>query len=376
MNKYGLIGKKLEYSFSKIIHEYLIEEFNIDASYNLIETDNLDLSLINSYKGLNITTPYKQDIVKYINDNSGIGVCNVVYKNQGYNVDIDGFMYLYNKLYNVENTTVLGKGACAKLIENNIKNCITIETLNKTDFNSLNGDLLVNATPKGMGSYEAIVGEEVIKNFKRVIDLNYNPLNSKLKYLCYKNNVEYIGGIEMLIVQAIKSFEIFNQIKVSEEYIQKILVVVLKQLNLNIALIGMPLAGKSTICKKYNGVDIDDEISKNYKIEDLIKNESEFRKVEAQIIKGNLDKRFICLGGGAVKTAKNLELLKNHLIIFLDENLEVLENRYLTKVRPLLKSKEDVSKLYNERIKLYNNFCNIKFSYSKLEEFLNEYFNN
>ncbi|MFV0424825.1 MAG: shikimate kinase [Bacilli bacterium] len=227
-----------------------------------------------------------------------------------------------------------------------------------------------------MGSYEAIVGEEVIKNFKRVIDLNYNPLNSKLKYLCYKNNVEYIGGIEMLIVQAIKSFEIFNQIKVSEEYIQKILVVVLKQLNLNIALIGMPLAGKSTICKKYNGVDIDDEISKNYKIEDLIKNESEFRKVEAQIIKGNLDKRFICLGGGAVKTAKNLELLKNHLIIFLDENLEVLENRYLTKVRPLLKSKEDVSKLYNERIKLYNNFCNIKFSYSKLEEFLNEYFNN
>ncbi|MFV0425334.1 MAG: shikimate dehydrogenase, partial [Bacilli bacterium] len=90
MNKYGLIGKKLEYSFSKIIHEYLIEEFNIDASYNLIETDNLDLSLINSYKGLNITTPYKQDIVKYINDNSGIGVCNVVYKSQGYNVDIDG----------------------------------------------------------------------------------------------------------------------------------------------------------------------------------------------------------------------------------------------------------------------------------------------
>lgn len=376
MNKYGLVGKSLSYSFSKIIHEFLIEEFKVSATYDLIEVDNLTKELIDSYDGLNVTIPYKQEITKFINDNSKIGVCNVVYDGNGYNVDIDGFMHLYNQLPDVNNTVVLGNGACAKLIKNNLTNCICIETLNNSDYNNLNGGLLVNATPVGMNEYVSIVDEQVIKNFKYVIDLNYNPLNSKMKYLCYKNNVRYIGGLEMLVVQAIKSFEIFNDIKVDESYIEPTMLKVLKELKLNIAIIGMPLSGKSTLTKKFNGVDIDDEISNNYSINKLIEDENVFRKVESDVINDNLERPLICLGGGAVKTAKNLELLKDHLIIFLDEELSVLESRYQDGIRPLLKTITDVKKTYEARIDLYNNFCNIKLNYKELEEFLNEYNNN
>lgn len=375
MNKYGLVGKSLTYSFSKIIHEYLIKEFSLDASYELIEVDSLSKELIDSYDGLNVTIPYKQEITKYVNDNSGINVCNVVCNGNGYNVDIDGFMYLYNQLSDVENTVVLGNGACAKLIKNNLENCQCIETKNSFKVESY-GELLVNATPVGMNQYESIVNEEVIKNFKYVIDLNYNPLNSKLKYLCYKKGVRYIGGLEMLVVQAIKSFEIFNDIKVDEEYIFKTLMQVLQELQLNIAIVGMPLSGKSTLAKQFNGVDIDSEISKNYIIDDLIKNENNFREIESKVIEEHLGEPLICLGGGAIKTAYNLELLKNHLIIYLDEDLKVLESRYQPGIRPLLKSLSDVEKTYNERKDLYNNFSNIKLSYNELEGFLSEYYNN
>ncbi len=375
MNKYGLVGKSLTYSFSKIIHEYLIKEFSLDASYELIEVDSLSKELIDSYDGLNVTIPYKQEITNYVIDNSGINVCNVVYNGNGYNVDIDGFMYLYNQLSDVENTVILGNGACAKLIKNNLDNCECIETKGGFEVEK-HGGLLVNATPVGMNQYESIVSEEVIKNFKYVIDLNYNPLNSKLKYLSYKNSVIYIGGLEMLVVQAIKSFEIFNNMKVDEKYVSKTLMKIFCELKLNVAIVGMPLSGKSTLAKLFNGVDIDSVISKNYIIEELIKNESEFRKIESKVIKENLDKPLICLGGGAVKTAYNLELLKNHLIIYLDEDLKVLESRYQPGIRPLLKSLSDVEKTYNERKYLYNNFSNIKLSYSELEVFLSEYYNN
>lgn len=375
MKKFALIGKKLDYSFSKIIHDYLIKEFNVNATYELIETDFFSKELVQQFDGVNVTNPYKQEVVKYYNDNSDIGVCNVVYNNNGYNVDIDGFMYLYNKLSNVKKTVVLGNGACAKLIKNNVANVEIVETLHQ-EIPNVEGDLLVNATPVGMNSYESIVSEDIIKNFMYVIDLNYNPLNSKLKYLCYKNNVKYIGGIEMLVVQAIKTFEIFNNVKVNEIYIQKVLIHILNELKLNIAIIGMPLAGKSTICKKYNGIDIDEQIRESFVLEELIKDESEFRKVETATIRNNLDKKLICFGGGAIKTSENLELLKNHLILFLDEELSILKSRFKPDLRPLLKTIDDVDKTYYERIDFYNNFCNIKLSYSEMEEFLNGYFNN
>ncbi len=280
MTKYGLVGKTLNYSFSKIIHEYLIEEFNIDATYDLIETDSLTKELIASYDGLNITIPYKKLVTKLTTDNSKIGVCNVVKANNCYNVDIDGFMYLYNKFNDIKSVVVLGAGACAKLIKLSISNVTCIETQDK-QIGNIAGDLLVNATPVGMNSYESIIDEAKIKNFKYVIDLNYNPLNSKLKYLCYKNNVTYVGGLEMLVVQAIKSFEIFHNIDVDKSYIQKTILHVLKALKLNVALVGMPLAGKTTLCNKFNGVDIDSKIGD---IDNLIKNEENFRAVETKII--------------------------------------------------------------------------------------------
>ena len=72
MKKYGLLGEKLSHSYSPIIHNYVFEKLNIDASYELIECSVDDLSkyidLIKSgvYSGYNVTIPYKKSIMKYL----------------------------------------------------------------------------------------------------------------------------------------------------------------------------------------------------------------------------------------------------------------------------------------------------------------------
>ncbi|MFV0499659.1 MAG: shikimate kinase [Bacilli bacterium] len=376
MKKYGLIGKNISYSFSKIIHEYLIKEFNVRATYDIIDTDFISQKLISEYDGLNVTIPYKQEVIKYCNAITKIGVSNLIFNNQCYNVDHDGFDYLYKQISTPKSTVILGNGACAKLIKVHYPSCVVIDTLEQIDVEVIKGDLLINATPVGMGEYVSIVDEDVVKKFKAVIDLNYTPINSKLKYYCYKQGIIYLSGLEMLVVQAIRSFEMFNNINVTNDYINKIILEIVKNQGMKIAIVGMPLAGKSSLVKKYSGTDIDEEISKQYSIEKLIKDEKKFRKVETTVIKKNLDKSLICLGGGAIKTSKNLELLKNHFIIFLDVELTTLRSRFKEGIRPLLKNLSDVETTYYKRKKMYDNFSNLTLNFEKLEEFLDEYINN
>ncbi len=65
MKKFGLIGKTLTYSYSQIIHQFLLNKYKIDGTYDLIEVDAVELDLLEQYDGLNITIPYKQTIIPF-----------------------------------------------------------------------------------------------------------------------------------------------------------------------------------------------------------------------------------------------------------------------------------------------------------------------
>ena len=139
----------------------------------------------------------------------------------------------------------------------------------------------------------------------------------------------------------------------------------------NIVLIGMPASGKSTIGKllakkmNYEYYDADRylERKENVKISTLFseKGEEYFRNLETKYLKELSQKNGIIIstGGGAVKREKNIQILgEKGIIVFLNRKIEDIakENH---EARPLLQNIDNIYKLYDERIELYNRYSDI-----------------
>ena len=114
---YGLIGKNIDYSFSKKFFTEKFSKLNIENSCQYInfDIDNLDdfADLLNkpNIKGLNVTIPYKESVLKYIDEIDGealkIGAVNTIKfdskgKSIGFNTDYIGFKYSIQKFLNLE----------------------------------------------------------------------------------------------------------------------------------------------------------------------------------------------------------------------------------------------------------------------------------
>lgn len=392
MKKFGLLGKNLKYSYSKYIHDFFIEYYNIQATYNYIEQEEFNFEILYQYDGLNITIPYKQTVVEYLDtNNSPIEAINTLVNDNGkltgYNTDIIGFGLLVEKLNlkEINEVVVLGSGATALMVKEYFKNKDVIiisrsdEIFNYSYLNNIKADLLVNTTPVGMSEYKSPINEELLSNYQGVIDLNYNPLNSKLALDCKKKDLKFINGLYMLIKQAAMSFEIWHAITIKDEIIELLYYKLLFKVNKKIALIGMPLSGKSTIIKKYHGYDLDNEVERAYKksIPTMLENNT-FRDYETvtleKLVYNNVD--LIALGGGCILKLQNIELLKDYLLIYLEVDLNTLKKRLLNSYRPLLKSENDLENTYNNRKAYYEKYANVILDYNKLEEILNENCNN
>lgn len=410
---YYLIGKKIGYSYSPYIHKKL-------GSYNyeIKEMNNIS-SFLNTkeFKGINITMPFKEEVIKYLDYQDPvveeIGVCNTIVNNNGklygYNTDYAGFKYLLaNNNISVKDKTcyILGSGATSKTValvlkELHAKKIVTVSRAKKgidfLNYQDLKNDyyceILVNTTPVGV--YPDFDKSPVsLKGFKKlelVIDVNYNPFRSKLMLDAASLKINNYNGLEMLIYQAKVASELFQKRKIDDSVIQDIKRNLLF-LRRNIVFIGMPGTGKTTIAKfiaqdfKKKVYDVDKEISKaeDMSIPGLFREKGEeyFRKKESETIKELALKRGIVIatGGGVVLDSKNMNQLQaNGLIVFLNRDLK---NIYLRQgKRPLIKSKDDLEKIKEERITLYNKYkdlevknnYSIKESIKKVIKALNEY---
>lgn len=385
MQRFGLIGSDLSYSFSKIIHEFIAKEMHLDLSYDLIEIEDLSEINFEMYDGFNVTIPFKNSIVDYLTyldqNAQKLGSVNTVDRNlKGYNTDLDGFLYLVEKLNldEVNTIVVLGSGAMAQMIKNYYLNKEVIiisrtdKYFNYSNLDKITGDILVNATPISMGSTynQLIVPEEFIVKFKGVIDLNYNPPINHFLNIAAMNFIPYTNGLDMLIIQAIKAFEILNDLKIDKNMFLKIKNYVLKITLPNIALIGFSYSGKTSYIKEHGGYDLDAEIEKvvGVSCSDLINilGIDEFRKLETntlvQLVGQN--KSPIALGAGAVLNFDNQLILKGYQILDMTEDIEVIRKRYSIdkESRPLIKSEETLIELYDERKKYYSFFKTGDFS--------------
>ena len=254
MKTYGLIGEKLGHSLSPEIHQYIFNKYNIKGFYSLyeIERENIDKALesmrILGIEGVNITIPYKEKFLNKIDflskEAEEIGAINVlkIEKNRfsGYNSDYYGFIRLLERgkiEIKDKKCVVLGTGGGAKeIVVVSRSREGKIEKL-KERFSYINvatyedridGDAIVNCTPVGMypNVENSPVSEEVVKRFESVVDIIYNPLQTKFLYFAEKNGIKNIDGLFMLIEQAIKAEEIWQERefdkKLGEELYQKL----------------------------------------------------------------------------------------------------------------------------------------------------------
>ncbi len=251
MKLYAVLGEKLSHTLSPQIHTYIFNKLNINGNYSVIEARRENISkIIESanilgYSGINVTIPYKELIMPYLDEvskeASDIGAVNTVMikdgKSYGYNTDYFGFGSMLCRAgldVTGKDVVIFGAGGAAKaliaylhdskaksvLVASGVKEELAgikkhynyVDTCELRDEDMFRGDILVNATPVGMfpNVEGSIVSEDVVKRFKGVVDIVYNPLETKLLHYANKNGIVSMNGLYMLIDQAIKAEEIFQ----------------------------------------------------------------------------------------------------------------------------------------------------------------------
>jgi shikimate dehydrogenase len=241
---YGLIGKNISYSFSK---KYFTEKFVLG---NLVECtyENFDLQNIEEFpnliannpdlKGLNVTIPYKETIIPYLNKLSKnaaqIGAVNVIRftkkgKLKGYNSDYYGFMKSLKPLLQAHHkkALILGTGGAAKAVGfalNQLQilytfvsreekaGMIDYDRINVTTFD--NYHIIINCTPLGTSpntSASPPIPYQFFTEKHIAFDLIYNPEETQFLKKAKKNGAVTKNGYEMLVFQAEKAWKIWNK---------------------------------------------------------------------------------------------------------------------------------------------------------------------
>ena len=241
MNNFGLLGNTLSHSFSKSYFDEKFKKENIpSSSYENIELGNIDLfkDLIDNkqFKGLNVTIPYKEKIIPFLDSLSleaeKIGAVNTIQfkdgKLIGHNTDHIGFKnsikpFLENTM---ERALILGSGGASKAIVYALNNigidCLTVSRTpakNQLAYTDLNDYvlkhhlLIVNTTPLGTTPNTLECPEIPYKYLTKnhlLVDLIYNPSETLFLQKGKEMNTRILNGNAMLVHQAEESWKIWN----------------------------------------------------------------------------------------------------------------------------------------------------------------------
>ena len=259
MKKFLVIGNPIKHTLSPKLHNFWIKKNNVNAIYGKLETHKTDLNeLCENLKqgkldGLNVTVPFKKEIIPYINVLSGhalrtksVNTISIENGNLvGHNTDIDGFELSVKKLnYDVSNKTViiLGAGGVVPSIIYALKkmNASKIFVSNRTkekaedmqnqfddlqilDWGKLtNFDMIINATSIGLKENDKfeIDFSKIGKN-KFFYDVIYEPHETNFFQAGNQKGNTFENGLNMFLYQAQKAFKIWHNVEpeINEEVI-------------------------------------------------------------------------------------------------------------------------------------------------------------
>lgn len=409
--KFGLIGEKLAHSYSALVHK----EFGYDYFIKEVAKANLaDFVDSEEYDAFNVTIPYKQMIIPYLDelslDAEKLNSVNTVIKKQGrligHNTDYRGMNYMLEKAsidLSGKKVLILGSGGTSNTAsilakDKKAREVIIVGRNRKVNYQNYyqlhqDAEIVINATPVGMYPSNGLspINLELLPNIIGVVEVIYNPLKTALQLQAEKLNINYSEGLLMLIAQAKYARDLFLNDIADDSIIEQ----TYKKLKFNISnivLIGMPSSGKTVKGKMLaknlgrSFVDTDELIEKKTgkSIDQIfaeIKEEG-FRTIESEVI-ANVGKKsgmVISTGGGAILKKENRDAIKqNGIIVYVKRELQNLS----TSNRPLSKNLEAIELLFNQRKPIYEELAditvdkeNIEECVNEIKEKINEYFSN
>ena len=243
-HRYGLVGKDISYSFSQ---GYFNDKFNklklTDYQYQNFDIDNIDkfpkiFSESENIKGLNVTIPYKEEVLSYLDEideeAAKIGAVNTIKilknnKLKGFNTDVYGFEMSISKILKSHHkkALILGTGGASKAIKFVFQK-LNIEVLsvsrnpknaNEISYKDLSESILsdytviVNCSP--VGTHPNIkecpnIPYVFLSSKHLLFDLIYNPTQTLFLKKGLEKGSAICDGYQMLELQAEKAWEIWN----------------------------------------------------------------------------------------------------------------------------------------------------------------------
>ena len=242
---WGVAGDPIEHSLSPVIMNTALRRENVNGVYLALHAKTLK-DLIYCVReiplhGLSITMPYKQAILEYLDNTdahtSKVGACNTVVRGQdgklyGFNTDIAGIVRPLEQRLTLENAKVLvlGAGGAARAAVYGLKERgadvwilnrtaakgqklarqAKARTIKRPDLRKTPFDVIVNATPVGMGSTRDCPLKDDEIQAKVVFDMVYDPAETRLLQVARAKGIAVIPGVEMFVHQAARQFEIWT----------------------------------------------------------------------------------------------------------------------------------------------------------------------
>ncbi len=259
----GLIGHPLAHSFSPLLHNQAIEEFELNYVYLPFEVDPKHLNeaikgiRALNVRGINVTIPFKERVVPLLDEidilAEKVGAVNTIVNEggilKGYNTDVTGLRRMIEDDGNFKlkgkKAVVIGAGGAGRatgfsLCQAGISDIyllnrtpekgmviaeewernypgvnIKYRALNLEDYYSIikKADLLIDTTPVGMEPFKnvpPVIDEEALHSNLLVVDLVYNPRETTLIKAARKVGANTLNGLGMLLYQGIESFKIWT----------------------------------------------------------------------------------------------------------------------------------------------------------------------
>ncbi|TVP95290.1 MAG: shikimate kinase [Acholeplasmatales bacterium] len=396
----GLLGKTLSHSLSKPLHQAL----GTDA-YQLFETDDLATFIHRTaFKALNVTIPYKRDMVSFCTSRDEVveatGVTNTVVRMhdgtlRAYNTDYDALKTLIDWHAPKDRSlpaAIIGNGSTARTAQ------YALERAGYTDIRlyarqPLPGErsldqiaeirqagLLIQATPVGTSPDLETRFELDLKGSRLqwVLDVVYNPPLTRLVQEARDAGITAHNGLTMLILQALHAHGHFMNTPPPLERLAPLHAHLLKYLA-NIVLIGPPFSGKSTLAPRLaerfgkHPIDTDSliESKSGMRVADIFSRLGEvtFRSMEKYqtMTVAAQGRQIIATGGGAVLQEPLMRALqRTGVLVHIDPDLGLVRDMPL-KNRPLITSWADYETLRTARDPLYARYADVRIHKTSLD---------
>ena len=397
--RFGLLGRKLGYSWSPQIHEQLGS-----APYALWEREPDDVADFirgGSWQGLNVTIPYKADAARLADARTErverLGVANTLVRQTdgtilAENTDVLGFAWLLRRFCERElgrpaaealggrEVLVLGSGGASQAVVAALEDVgavpVVVSRSGEETYEGLaerhpQAVLVVNTTPVGMypNCPASVLSDEqlaALGELRGVLDVVYNPCRTGICLAADRLGLPSESGLAMLVAQALFASELFQGRSLDDSAVDAIEAQIHAQ-TANVVLIGMPGAGKTSCGKRLARllgrpfVDLDAafEADCGRSAAEVIRADGEaaFRAEETRVAGayGMRSGLVIACGGGVVTQPENYALLhQNGTIVFLDRPLGELSSSG----RPVSQAK-GVEQLAAERMGLYHSWADV-----------------